>query len=264
MGHMRFGLLPRTRKWREVVELIAVGADVPQIADATIRAAEAAFSYVTDDCGYNQAVWLMTQLGLAAKDKDPVGYLRTQGVNIPDDTSVAGIVVALTEAFDKHSATKGGHKGLGDLAHRALVDAVVNRLETKLQQQSLFNLQAEETRWALSEFRKEKEFGQLSRAFYSRLTRECMNFFLSQTLATHLGAGQRFVTTNQKAQFDNAIETHCHEASVIVERYSGEWFSKHHHLENGYISRNSIEGFASYALKKMTDELKMGAKTDGQ
>ena len=39
MGHIRLGQLPRTRKWRDVVELVAVGADVSQVANATIRAA---------------------------------------------------------------------------------------------------------------------------------------------------------------------------------------------------------------------------------
>ena len=29
MGHIRLGQLPRTRKWRDVVELVAAGADVP-------------------------------------------------------------------------------------------------------------------------------------------------------------------------------------------------------------------------------------------
>lgn len=39
MGHIRPGRLPRTMKWRDAVELIAVGADVPQVANATIWAA---------------------------------------------------------------------------------------------------------------------------------------------------------------------------------------------------------------------------------
>ena len=57
MGHIRLGQLPRTRKWRDVVELVAVGADVSQVANATIRAADSAFSFVNNDSGYNQAVW---------------------------------------------------------------------------------------------------------------------------------------------------------------------------------------------------------------
>lgn len=28
MGHIRLGQLPRTRKWRDIVELVTAGADV--------------------------------------------------------------------------------------------------------------------------------------------------------------------------------------------------------------------------------------------
>lgn len=264
MGHIRLGQLPRTRKWRDVVELIAAGADVPQVANATIKAAELAFSFVNDDCGYNQAVWLMSQLAIAAKQANPLEHLRAQGVNIPDNTSLPGIVAAFTQALDNHSANNGGHSDLGELAQRALVDAIINRMEPKLQQQSLFNMQADDTQHALMEFGKQKDFGQLSQAFYSRLTSECMNYFLSQTLATNLGDGQRFPTMNQMAQFEEALSIHCREASTIVEQYSGEWFSKHRYEEGGDISRDSVRGFASWALKKMTDELKAGAKADAK
>ena len=262
MGHIRLGQLPRTRKWRDVVELIAAGADVAQVANATIKAAESAFSFVSNDCGYNQAVWLMTQLGLAAGQEKPLDYLRSQGVNIPDNTSLPGIVVALTEALDNHSAANGGHSDLGELAQRALVDAVIRRLEPKLRQKSLYNMPADDVQSALSEFRKPNEFGQLSREFYSRLTNECMNYFLSQTLATNLGAGQRFPTMNQMAQFEDALATHCREASAIVEQFSADWFSKHRYEEQGNISRESVRGFASWALKKIRDELKAGARAD--
>ena len=264
MGHIRLGQLPRTRKWRDVVELIAAGADVPQVANATIKAADAAFSFVNGDCGYNQAVWLMTQLGLAAGQEKPLEYLRSQGVDIPANTSLPGIVVALTEALDNYSAAQGGHSDLGELAQRALVDAVIQRLEPQLRQQSLFNTPAAEAQRALSEFRKPNEFGQLCRGFYSRLTNECMGYFLTRTLATNLGDGQRFPTMNQMAQFEEALSTHCREASAIVEQFSGEWFSKHRYEEQGNISRDSVRGFASWALKKMKDELKAGAKADGQ
>jgi len=32
VGHIRLGQLPRSRKWRDVVELVAAGADVPLVA----------------------------------------------------------------------------------------------------------------------------------------------------------------------------------------------------------------------------------------
>ncbi|WP_339749230.1 hypothetical protein [uncultured Rubinisphaera sp.] len=242
------------------MELIASGANVAQVADATIKAAEEAFSFVSNDAGYNRAVWLLTQISLAGNAVNPLEHLRGQGINIPDNTSLPGIISALSQALD-NGKLRGKISDLGELAHRALVDAVITRMKPKLQQLPLFNLSAEDTRQALKEFRKEKEFAKLSREFYSRLTNETMSYFLSRTLATHLGDGQRFATTNQMSQFEDALATHCREASVIVEKYSGEWFSKHRYEEKGDISRESVQGFASWALKKMNDELRAGAKS---
>lgn len=74
MGHVRLGLLPRSKAWKEVVGLIAAGADVPQVANATISAAETAFSFVMNDLGYTEAVWLMTQLAIAAKKPDILAH----------------------------------------------------------------------------------------------------------------------------------------------------------------------------------------------
>jgi len=40
MGHVRLGTLPKTQKWRQVVSLIAGGADVERIAAGSANAAE--------------------------------------------------------------------------------------------------------------------------------------------------------------------------------------------------------------------------------
>ncbi len=213
-----------------------------------MNASEKAFSFVQDDCGYNHAVWLLTQLGLAGKSPNPLEHLREQGINISDSTSLPEIVSALSQAMDGATYHEGKNSDLGELAHRALIDAVITRMEPKLEQQSLFNMKADDTKRALSDFSKEKEFSQLSREFYSRLTRECMQYFLSRTLATHLGDGQRFATTNQMSQFEEAMATHCREASVIVEQFSGEWFSKHRYEEGDTISRESVTYWTSQPM----------------
>ena len=70
---------------------IAVGADVPLVTSPTIQTAEPAFPFVNNGSGYNQAVWLITQLGLAAGEKDPLKSLRSQEIDIPDNTSLPGV-----------------------------------------------------------------------------------------------------------------------------------------------------------------------------
>lgn len=265
MGHVRLGQLPRTKKWREVVGLIAAGANVSQVADATLQAAEEAFNYVNinEDEGFNQAAWIMTQLGMAAKADDPIEHLKEHGIDLTGQTSVVGIQTAISNAMDDHLEQHGGQGDLSDLAQRALIDAVSARIRPHFEGR-LFAVTPEDIKDVLLKFGKQKEFSQLSRQFFASLSNHCMDYFLSQTLSSQIGEGQRFATMNEKAQFDKELTTHCHEASKIVEEYSGDWFSKHRYEEAGNISRESVKNFASYGMKKMTDELKAGAKHDAK
>lgn len=265
MGHVRLGKLPRSKKWREVVGLIAAGADVSQVAGATLKAAEEAFDYVNvnEDEGFNQAAWIMVQLGMAAKADDPLEHLKEHGIDLTGQTSVVGIQTAISNAMDDHLEHHGGQGDLSDLAQRALIDAVSARIRPHFEGR-LFAVTPEDVRGVLSEFRKQGEFSQLSKQFFASLLNRCMDYFLSQTLSSQIGEGQRFPSTNEKSQFDKELTTHCQEASKIVEEYSGDWFSKHRYEEAGDISRESVKGFASFGMKKMTDELKAGAKHDAK
>ncbi|MBC8392625.1 MAG: hypothetical protein H8E17_08690 [Deltaproteobacteria bacterium] len=260
MGHTRINLL-HSRKWRQVVELIAGGADVEQVANATLNSAEDAFQYVkiNEDVGFNQAAWIMVQLGIAAKSDDPVRHLQNQGIHIPQQTSLPGIISAISDAMDTHLDQHGKRSDLSEIAQRALIGAVTDRMRPKLENR-LFAVSSDDVKDVLGEFHKQKEFSKLSRHFFEKLTNECMDYFLSQTLSSQVGEGQRFASMNEKAQFDDALSTHCLEASKVIEDYSGGWFSKHIYEEEGDISRESVKGFASYGMKKMTEVLKAGAQ----
>ena len=264
MGHTRINLL-HSRKWREVIELIAGGADVEQVANATLNSAEEAFQYIkiNEDVGFNQAAWIMVQLGIAAKSNDPVRHLRDNGIDIPSKTTLPGIISAISNAMDNHLDQHGKRSDLSEIAQRALIGAVTERMRPKLESR-LFQVTSDDVKEVLGEFHKQKEFSKLSRHFFEKLTNECMDYFLSQTLSTQVGQGQRFASMNEKAQFDAALTTHCLEASKVVEDYSGDWFSKHMYEESGDISRKSVQGFASYGMKKMTDVLKAGARPDAR
>ncbi|QLA17344.1 hypothetical protein [Desulfolutivibrio sulfoxidireducens] len=262
MGHIKLGTLPRTRAWQEVVGLITAGADVSQIANATIRAADKAFSFVLNDEGFTEAVWLMVQFAIAAKKDNYNEHLQSAGINLSQDTSLPDLAAAVAEAMDRKIEFNGSRSDLGEMSQRALVGALVEHISPKLP--SLFAPEPSNVKAALVSLGKKREFGELSRTFFAKLTNESMNYFLSKTLATHLGEGQRFATMNEMGQFEKALTTHCKEASLIVEQFSADWFSKHKYEEGGDISRESSNGFASYALKKMKDELREGARADAR
>ena len=214
------------------------------------------------DVGYTEAVWLMTQMAIAAKKPDIHQHLADAGIHLPAEPSLIDVTTAITEALDRRVDGSRERSDLGMLANRAIVGAVNDVLSPKLH--SLFSSDPDTMRAALSDLGKPREFGEFSRRFFARLTNEGLQYFLSKVVNTHLGDGMRFATMNQSALFIAAMETHTREASLIVEQFSNEWFSKHRFQEGGNISRETSDKFAGFALKKMKDELKAGARSDAR
>lgn len=258
MGHSRIGTLPATERWDGVVEPLAQGADVPTVAAATLRAAELAFAWVQEDAGFRVAAKVMTEIGLAAGAKDPVKALAEMGIQLSDNTSVAEVAVAVGEVVDRELAALRQGSDFGEMAGKALVSAVVERIKDRMP--SLLSHTPEDVGLALKGIGRANGFGEFARSFFGRLTHDCLDYFLSKTLGTKLGEGQRFATNNQMAVFMKRLKTHCDETSVITEEFAGDWFSKHRYEEGGTISRKSIEGFAWYAMQKMRAELVARAK----
>ncbi len=60
MGHVRLGVLPKSRQWTKVVELLANGADVAELAAAVAVAAEKELISARGDPVVGNTVWLLT------------------------------------------------------------------------------------------------------------------------------------------------------------------------------------------------------------
>lgn len=259
MGHTRLGNLPRARKWQEVIGLIAMGAGADQIANAVIRAAEAGLKVSANHKGLVEGFWLLTQLSAAAKETDFAAALRARGLDVPDRPSLPSILAAVSEAIDNSMPNTRGRTDLGEMAQAAAAESI-NRIVTE-KTSSLFGATPVDIQRAFQQLGTEKNFGELARRFYGQLTSKVLQFYVSRESANHVGEGQRFATLASKAAFDEALDLHCRQASVIVERFAGEWLSKRswENGENG-ITREDAKGFAHVAMRKIVDELKEGAK----
>lgn len=265
MGHTRLGDLPRTRRWGEVVGLLANGAGAEQIANATLNAAERGLHLAADDKALVETVWLLTQLPLAARAKDMNGFvvaLRQAGVQVSDQPGVMEIVGAFSDAIDARISNNGGRTDLGEMAQMAASETIAKVLGERTPG-SLFGTHPEDVQKALAGLGTNKHFGEFSRQFFSRITNRCINYFLSRAVANQVGEGKRFATLAQQGAFSQALEVHCREASKIVEVFSGGWLSKTN-FEKGGISREDARGFAHVAMRKLVDELKAGARPNAK
>src|SRR4051812_48123896 len=108
MGHVRLGVLPKTRKWRQVVEQLHLGADVDTVAAAAARAAESALRDAAHDPAFLHAFWLLTQIPLAARGPAFAEDLRRLGVQIRERPSLMDVTAAYSGAVDSHVRKLGG------------------------------------------------------------------------------------------------------------------------------------------------------------
>jgi hypothetical protein len=90
MGHVRLGVLPRSRKWRQVVEELHAGADVGTIAASAAEAAEASLKRASDDPACLHSFWLLIQVPLAPCGAAFAEDLRRLGLRVSRPTQPDG------------------------------------------------------------------------------------------------------------------------------------------------------------------------------
>jgi hypothetical protein len=253
MGHSRIGRIPATRKWRQVVSLISAGADVAEVAAATASAAEQTLERAADDPLLRRAFWLLTQIPLAARQPDFAQALRQLGLEVGESPTLGDVCAAAMAALDKLIFKHGRRSDFGEMAQLSLVEslgAVAGR-----EASDLFGptYAADATRTALGALGTMTQFSVLARDFFARLTRRCLDYFLSRELPNHVGLTARFHSLAEHRDFEQAIDQHCHEATRIIRDFAAEWFSKSNY--EGGIDEAKAGRFAHVAFGKLCSEL---------
>ena len=252
MGHVRLGVLPRSRKWNQVVDELRLGADVEAVAAASADAAETALHGASKDPAFLHAFWLLTQLPLAARGPEFAADLRRLGVDLPDAPSLMDVAAAISAAIDSHSRDAGGRTDLGEMAQMAAVESLTALVGRDLP--SLFGPEPDEVQRAIGRFASGDRFSVLAREFFSRLTQRSLDFYLSRELNRHVGAGERFNDDSMRSRFDGALDQHCREASRIVEAFAGGWYGKNAYQGDG-LTPDDVRRFAPVAFRKIRAEL---------
>jgi hypothetical protein len=101
MGHQHLGVLPRSRRWQTVIALIGGGAGVQAVAAATAVAAESKLFDASNDVAVRRAVWLLTQIPIAARAEDFGKELRKLGLPVGEATKSGKHCGVCTQCIDR-------------------------------------------------------------------------------------------------------------------------------------------------------------------
>jgi hypothetical protein len=260
MGHIRLGKLPRTRAWDDVVALIAGGASAAKVAVATIRAAETGLRRAANDKGVVESVWLLIRLPHAAREATFAEGLRSCDVEVAGEPCLMEVVGAVADALDARLPNNRGRTDLGEMAQAAAGEAVVRIVSPRAA--NMFGTTPADVRSAFAGLATVRQFGVFARFFFARFVFKCLSYFLSRTLADHVGEGRRFTCLRQQGEFQSALDLHCREAAAIVERFSGEWVAKTRY-ESGPVTREDAARFVAGSVKKLLAELRAGVNASG-
>ncbi len=259
MGHVRLGVLPESRKWRQVVEELRLGAGIGEIAGLAAEAAETSLQVAAGDPAFLHSFWLLTQVPLAARGPIFAEDLGRLGINVTGPPSLMMVVAAISAAVDRHAREHGGRTDLGEMAQMAAVESLIATVAPALP--SLFGPSPEDVQRAIGRFAGGDRFAALAREFFARLTHRTLDYFLSRELSNHIGAGRRFRDDGARSQFEQALGQHCREASRIVEEFAGGWYGKGVYQGEG-LTQDDVGRFAPVAFKKIRAELRKRRDAD--
>jgi len=124
MGHVRLKRLPASKKWHQVVALLAGDASIADVASASARAAETGLQRAWRDPVLAHSFWLLTQLPLAARAPDFAAAARAVGVDVGAMPTLMEVVTAFSDGVDRATAGQGGRTDLGEMARGAAVESL--------------------------------------------------------------------------------------------------------------------------------------------
>ena len=258
MGHLRAGVLPRTKPWSAVVSSIgsftgAAESIIIDIAEKTLDASKKAFRELPHDQTVKSCFQFLVALSVAGQSVDVKLSAQDFGIDISDKPTKLQLSRALREWLSKNPP-QNLNPEFASLARKATLDTIaawLNKHQSSAQASLLPESEDPYQPWRAAS--NGRNFCELSRYFFSNFTTRYLNYFLSRT------ASSQFPTISERERFAAAITSsidsisqHAFETSKIVQSFSAGWFNKH--AIGKVPALTEIEGFLRHSFEKIREE----------
>lgn len=253
MGHERIGILPRTKPWIEVISQIEefpTSNSTREVAKKTIENVRSRFKNIEEDKGVQAAFKFLVLLSYSSKHEEPSEYLVSKGIDLPENFSP----IKLAKSVSDWTESNVQSNEYAAVAKQAAIDAIsdwYNEHETK--QVNLFTSDTNPAEiW--KDAAEGAGFCELSRLYFSNFTESYLKYFLEREASASLNSVSERDRFNKELEHHiEDISKHAFETSKITQSFAAGWFNKN--AKETPPSDKEINGFLSFAFKKMRDEL---------
>lgn len=254
MGHLRLGRLPKTRKWGQVLDLLESDVrNLPEVARATLRAAQVQMRKLGADPVVGYCFWLLTQVTWFARSDNFASRLREIGVNPATASSPFTFISQLTDHARSKAAQHPESGVFAEIASLSLRQALAETIAER--SRTLFGSSLEEIQNACRAYSSQKQFGTLAKCFFAHFLSRSLLYFLNKELSNHVGPGHGLNDIQSAKEFNDALIAYSRQSAKIIEDFAAGWYSKHNWEARGEIPEEDARKFAAIALRKLRMEL---------
>jgi len=252
MGHERVGILPRRKPWSEItnnVQASLLNHKIPPaiIGRQTLERVRIKYEKLHTDTGVQAAFSYLVALSTAYAKPEKPG-LTAIDINLDCNPSILQITKRLKDYVNENKESPE----YAELASRAAADTIVFWSKEQSKQKSLFNdtTTAEEVWDGITG----REFCEISRVFFGRLTERYIWYFLDRCLSAQTNSlYHREEFKKLMEEHINDIANHSFETTKITESFAAGWFNKN--AVNKRPNDQDVQYFLRIASGKLREEL---------
>ncbi|MVT09515.1 hypothetical protein [Chitinophaga tropicalis] len=254
MGHERIGTLPKSERWRGIVNSISNYAHtdntIVDIAAQTTKNVRYRFQNIEDDGGVFAAFKYVLTLAFAAKSEDAFAKLAQQGIELPKDFSLYDLALSI----QSYVAQNAESKEYSAFATQSMLETIGQWAKHNETSQTVLFDSNDKGLELWQKAANGAGFCELSRLFFAKFTERYLKYFLEREAAASINSLYERTQFNKNLeQHVERISKHAFETSKIVQSFAAAWFNKE--VKAKLPTDRKIQGFLSFAFKKINSEL---------
>jgi hypothetical protein len=252
MGHERIGILPRRRRWIQVVEGIGAAAISAEgtgfLAARVLKNVSGRFSKIPMDSGVQAAFGFLVGLAASSKTQAKTSHYVPE-TDLDDNPSSLRLASVLREWVEDHSQSTE----YASIAIAAAADTIVGWTKQVETQPSLFR-DRDTAHEIWNKASSSGGFSEVTRLFLAKFTERYLNYFLEREASAELQSlHERRLFSSHLRDHVSKVSCHAFETSKIAQSFAAGWYNRH--LKNQIPGDDEIRGFLGLCFSKLREEL---------